>query len=175
MIKKTLIAGVTAMALMTTASVSAMAQSQIDYIAQQNSGEWLASNLIGVTVENTTGEAVGDVNDLILGQNGEVVGAVIGVGGFLGMGEKNVAVPYSTISTTAKDDETVVVVAASKAELEAAPDYSDLEGKPLSVSKRWRDQASEAYKNAKEKAAETYNNAKKTMTEEDQTEEVTTQ
>lgn len=176
MIKKTLIAGVTAMALMTTASIPAMAQSQVEYIAQQQSGEWLASKLIGVTVENNTGEAVGDVNDLILGQNGEVVGAVIGVGGFLGMGEKNVAVPYSAISTTQKDNATVVVVAASKEELQSAPDFSDLEGNPLSVSKRWRDQASDAYKKAKESATETYNDAKKKMTSDGkQTEEVTTQ
>jgi sporulation protein YlmC with PRC-barrel domain len=175
MIKHTLIAGVTALALMTTASIPAMAQSQVDYIAQQQSGEWLASRMIGVKVENSSGEALGDVNDLILGQNGEVVGAVIGVGGFLGMGEKNVAVPYSAVSTTQKDDATVVLLAATKEELQAAPDYSDLKGNPLSVSKRWRDQASEAYRDAKEKATDTYNEAKEKMTTEENKTQVQTQ
>ncbi|MGF1619456.1 MAG: PRC-barrel domain-containing protein [Rhodomicrobiaceae bacterium] len=175
MIKNTLIAGVTAMALMTTASVPAMAQSQVDYIAQQTSGEWLASRMIGVAVENSTGESLGDINDLILSESGEVVGAVIGVGGFLGMGEKNVAVPYSAVSTTQKDNATVVILPASKEELQAAPDYSDLEGKPLSVSKRWRDQASQAYQDAKEKATETYNEAKKKMTTEENKTGVQTQ
>ncbi len=175
MIKNTLIAGLTAMALMTTASIPAMAQSQVEYIAKQTSGEWLASRMIGVSVENSAGEALGAVNDLILGQNGEVVGAVIGVGGFLGMGEKNVAVPYSVVSTTQKDDETVVILAATKEELQAAPDYSDLEGNPLSVSKRWREQASEVYRDAKEKAAETYNQAKEKLTTEETNPQVQTQ
>jgi sporulation protein YlmC with PRC-barrel domain len=126
----------------------------MDYIAQQQTGEWLASRMIGKNVENSSGEELGHINDVIVSENGEVAGAVIGVGGFLGIGEKNVAVPFETISTAMKgDDESVVVLNATKEELQAAPDYTDLEGQPLSVTKQMRDKASETYKQAKDSVA----------------------
>lgn len=109
----------------------------IDYFAQQQSGEWLATKFIGKTVESSAGDDLGDVNDVIVGENGDVLGAVIGVGGFLGIGEKNVAVPFENISTAMKgENESVIVLNVTKEELEAAPDYADLQGQPLSLSKR---------------------------------------
>jgi len=172
MLKTTLIAGATALALVSSVSTMAIAQDTtdasaqpIEYIAQQKSGEWLTSTMIGAAVQNQSGEELGDVNDLIIGQNGDITGAVIGVGGFLGMGEKNIAVPYSSISATSEDNETVILVNATKEELQAAPDFSNEEGKPLSVSKRWADEASKTYQKAKEQASETYEKAKEQATE----------
>ena len=60
-------------------------------------GDWLASTLIGRTVTNAQGETLGDINDLIVDEQGTVVAVVIGVGGFLGMGEKDVGVRYSAL------------------------------------------------------------------------------
>ena len=66
-------------------------------IDRQKSGEALSSELVGAAVYSATGERVGDVNDLVIDTTGRVAGVVIGVGGFLGMGEKNVAVDYATV------------------------------------------------------------------------------
>jgi sporulation protein YlmC with PRC-barrel domain len=167
MIRKALIATATAVAL--SASTVSMAAAQttqpIEFIDQQKSTEWLTSNLVGVAVENAAGEQLGDVNDLVISGNGEVVGAVIGVGGILGMGEKNVGVPYNSIKTMTKDEETVVILSTTKEELEAAPDYTNREGQPLSISKRLKDSAAESYSDAKDKATEVYGDAKEKASE----------
>ena len=56
------------------------------------SGQWRASKLIGVNVYNTQNEKLGEINELILNRSGQIAGAVIGVGGFLGLGEHDVLV-----------------------------------------------------------------------------------
>jgi sporulation protein YlmC with PRC-barrel domain len=55
-------------------------------------GNWRASKLMGLDVYNQNNEKLGDVNELILDKNGKVTAVVIGVGGFLGMGEHDIAV-----------------------------------------------------------------------------------
>lgn len=60
-------------------------------------GEWRASKLVGVNVYNNSNEKIGDINDLILDSSGRVANVVIGVGGFLGMGEHNVAVAFDQL------------------------------------------------------------------------------
>jgi len=86
----------------------------------------LASNLIGETVYNGAGEEaenIGDVNDLVIGADGGIDSVVIGVGGFLGIGEKNVAFDYDKIEWAEKDGDRWIVVAGSKEELEALPAF----------------------------------------------------
>ena len=55
-------------------------------------GNWRASKLMGLDVYNEANEKLGDINELILDKNGKVAAVVIGVGGFLGMGEHDIAV-----------------------------------------------------------------------------------
>jgi hypothetical protein len=55
-------------------------------------GNWRASKLMGLDVYNEGNEKLGDINELILDKNGKVAAVVIGVGGFLGMGEHDIAV-----------------------------------------------------------------------------------
>ena len=55
-----------------------------------HAGQWRASKLIGVKVYNPQNEKLGDISEILLDQSGKVTGFVIGVGGFLGMGEHNV-------------------------------------------------------------------------------------
>ena len=55
-------------------------------------GNWRASKLMGLDVYNEANEKLGDVNELILDKNGKVAAVVIGIGGFLGMGEHDIAV-----------------------------------------------------------------------------------
>lgn len=61
------------------------------------SGEWRASKMAGVKVYNDSNENIGSINDLLMDKSGNVKTAVIGVGGFLGMGEHLVAVPYDKL------------------------------------------------------------------------------
>jgi sporulation protein YlmC with PRC-barrel domain len=73
-------------------------------------GNWRASKLMGLDVYNEANEKLGDINELILDKNGKVNAVVIGVGGFLGIGEHDIAVsmdklkfmeePVRTSSTT---------------------------------------------------------------------------
>ena len=55
-------------------------------------GQWRASKLIGLSVYNEGNEKLGDINELILDKDGKINAVVIGVGGFLGMGEHDIAV-----------------------------------------------------------------------------------
>jgi len=54
--------------------------------------KWRASKLMGLDVYNEANEKLGDINELILDKDGKVSAVVIGVGGFLGMGEHDIAV-----------------------------------------------------------------------------------
>ena len=55
-------------------------------------GNWRASKLIGLKVYNEANENLGDINELIVDKNGKINAVVVGVGGFLGMGEHDIAI-----------------------------------------------------------------------------------
>jgi sporulation protein YlmC with PRC-barrel domain len=61
------------------------------------SGEWRASKLIGVNVYNDQNEKLGDISEILLDKSGKVDGVVIGVGGFLGMGQHDIKVELSKL------------------------------------------------------------------------------
>jgi sporulation protein YlmC with PRC-barrel domain len=87
----------------------------------------MASKIIGESVYTSTAEdaeAVGEVNDLLVGSDGEIEAAIIGVGGFLGVGEKNVAIDYDELQlTTDEDGNYHIVLETSREELETAPSF----------------------------------------------------
>ena len=60
-------------------------------------GDWRASKLVGLSVYNDKNESIGSINDLLTDKGGNIKAAVIGVGGFLGMGSHLVAVPFDKI------------------------------------------------------------------------------
>jgi sporulation protein YlmC with PRC-barrel domain len=62
-----------------------------------SAGEWRASKLIGVNVYNDQNEKLGDISELILDQSGKIDGVVIGVGGFLGVGTRDIKVEWSKL------------------------------------------------------------------------------
>lgn len=83
-----------------TNSSSSMSQSgsaQGQFMTQMRADQMMASDLIGTRVVSANNESIGDVNDVIVDRNGQVMAAVVGVGGFLGIGEKNVAVPFNAL------------------------------------------------------------------------------
>lgn len=60
-------------------------------------GNWRASKLAGLSVYNDKNESVGAINDLLTDKSGNIKAVVIGVGGFLGVGEHLVAVPFDKV------------------------------------------------------------------------------
>lgn len=63
----------------------------------KSDGDWRASQLVGATVYNSDGKSIGTINDLLVSSNGTISNAIISVGGFLGIGQKLVEVPFSQI------------------------------------------------------------------------------
>lgn len=84
----------------------------------------LASQFMGQIVYSAANENVGEINDLVMNKDLDNIVAIIGVGGFLGIGEKDVAVPIDQI-TVVKDDANNMrlTIAATKEQLEAAPTF----------------------------------------------------
>lgn len=66
-------------------------------IKMQQLGTWRTSKLIGLNVYNSNNEKIGDINELINEASGKLDIVVIGVGGFLGIGESNVGLPWNQV------------------------------------------------------------------------------
>src|SRR5258706_2192022 len=60
-------------------------------------GDWRASKMAGLSVYNDKNESVGSINDLLTDKSGNIKAVVIGVGGFLGVGEHLVAIPFDKV------------------------------------------------------------------------------
>jgi len=98
-------------------------------IVLQDKDSILGSTLIGSTVYTPANETVGDINDLIVGLDGKIQGVVIGVGGFLGLGEKDVAVKMDEITVQPEDankSNVRLILNSTKADLEAAPEFKSV-------------------------------------------------
>jgi PRC-barrel domain len=65
------------------------------FITQQQQNQWRASRLIGINVYGADNERIGDINEVLVDRQGNADAVVVGVGGFLGIGEKNVALPFN--------------------------------------------------------------------------------
>ena len=81
------------------APTAALAQSG-PFLSQEGSDLWRASKLVGVDVLGPDGRKVGDVSDVLMDRDGRASAVVIGVGGLLGLGEKEVALPYAQVRFT---------------------------------------------------------------------------
>jgi sporulation protein YlmC with PRC-barrel domain len=86
-------------ALITTAASAQTSQTSPNTTttATSHRDEWRASKVIGINVYNDANEKIGDINELLLDRSGKIANVIIGVGGFLGVGEHNVAIAYDKI------------------------------------------------------------------------------
>jgi sporulation protein YlmC with PRC-barrel domain len=73
------------------------------------------------SVYDPSNNKIGEIMDVLLSQDGKVNALIIGVGGFLGMGEKDVAVPFDAVKHTVKDGNTYLTLDSTKDALKAAP------------------------------------------------------
>lgn len=67
------------------------------FLTQEKADQWRASKLMGVNVYNDKNDKIGDIREVIVDKTGKADAVVIGVGGFLGVGEKDVAVSFSAL------------------------------------------------------------------------------
>jgi sporulation protein YlmC with PRC-barrel domain len=67
---------------------------------------------------------IGDIDDMLIDKEGRVTALIIGVGGFLGMGEKNVAIPFGDVRASEKNNKWYLVVNTTKDALKTAPGYT---------------------------------------------------
>ena len=84
-------------------------------------------------VYDTQDNKIGDVNDILFDKDGRISTAIIGVGGFLGVGEKDVAVPFNSLKVAEKAGDRYLVINATKEALEKAPGYVYDQGKGVWV------------------------------------------
>lgn len=80
-----------------------------------------AKKLIGEDVRNAAGDRVGDINTVILDKSGQVKAVVVGVGGFLGVGEREVAMQWHELKMSPKGD--YVIANVTKDQVKAMPEY----------------------------------------------------
>src|ERR1044072_6672425 len=88
------------------------------------SGALPISDYYNQSVYDNQDNKIGDVNDLLVDKDGKIGAAIVGVGGFLGAGEKNVAVPFSALKLTEKNGNSYLVMDTTKEALEKAPGYT---------------------------------------------------
>src|SRR5215213_1906801 len=86
---------------------------------------FLASNVIGATVYSQDDQSIGDINDIILSPEGQPSQVIVGVGGFLGMGEKDVVLDMSKLKMAATDNGSLkIIVQTTPEELKNMPAFT---------------------------------------------------
>jgi len=81
------------------------------------------TNFYKQNVYDAQNNKIGDVDDVLVGADGKINALVIGVGGFLGIGEKHVIVPFSAVKAERKDNKWQLTMSSTKDELKTAPGF----------------------------------------------------
>ena len=100
---------------------------QAGFLQQQDQGQWRSSKLVGASVYGPDNKSIGSIDDLILDQKGGIKAAVVGVGGFLGVGQKDVAVPFDALQIQRKANSSSIdkiTVSYTKDQLTNAPKFA---------------------------------------------------
>jgi len=107
------------------ATPKAPSPGQQAFLSQQQPDQMLVSNLMRQGILGANNERIGDVNNLLLSKDGEVVAVLVGVGGFLGIGEKTVAIPFDALQRSPESNQ--LTAPYSRQDLEQAPEFVTLE------------------------------------------------
>jgi sporulation protein YlmC with PRC-barrel domain len=81
------------------------------------------TNFYKQNVYDPSDTKVGEISDVLLDRDGKVTAMIVSVGGFLGVGQKDVAVPFDAVHATKKNNSWYLVMNASKDSLKNAPGY----------------------------------------------------
>ena len=85
----------------------------IQFITELSPDQWRGSKLIGINVVGPSEEKIGAISEVLVDHSGNAQAAVIGVGGFLGIGQKDVAIPFKTLKWVSHEE--AASAAASRA------------------------------------------------------------
>ncbi|MCB1510905.1 MAG: PRC-barrel domain-containing protein [Hyphomicrobiaceae bacterium] len=86
--------------------------------------DYRASKILGASVVNSKNETIGDINDLIVMNDGKVGEVIVGVGGFLGLGERNVALKLSELDMRRNESGNIVIATnMTKEQLKQLPEW----------------------------------------------------
>jgi sporulation protein YlmC with PRC-barrel domain len=113
-----IIAGVALVAALTTGAYAATTMSAAP------TESWTVTNYYKQAIYDSKESKIGDVDDVLVDKSGKVTGLVIGVGGFLGAGEKDVIVPFTAVKTSKKNDKWWLTLDKTKDGLKTAPDFT---------------------------------------------------
>lgn len=87
-------------------------------------GAFYANDVIGKTLKHRgTDEDVGEIQDLVIGNDGRIVGVVVETSGFLGLGGQHVGLGWDHIEHTMEDDESVLYTDIDEETLRNSPEY----------------------------------------------------
>lgn len=97
------------------------------FMTKQSADQIRSDQLVGSDIVNAADDKIGSISDLIMDKDGQVVGIIVGVGGFLGMGEKQVALSWDSVEiTTGEDNDNYqVMTPVEKEDLEDATEYRE--------------------------------------------------
>jgi len=87
------------------------------------SNSWTVTNYYKQDVYDKGQNTVGKIDDVLIDKSGKITALMVGVGGFLGMGEKDVALPFSAVQTEKKDNKWYLTVDETKDSLKKAAGY----------------------------------------------------
>lgn len=163
MFRHAALAAVAAVSLGLTVQAQAQDIPQGVFFESQRPTEFLARDLVlGAKIYGPDKKIIGDVEDLILNDDNQIVGVIMGVGGFLGVGEKRVGVRYRALQFDTEGDKVVVSLPeATQAVLKAVPAYNrsapkkSLLDRAIEKARELRDKTAVTSKTAYEKAKET--------------------
>ncbi|MFZ0569783.1 MAG: PRC-barrel domain-containing protein [Rhodomicrobium sp.] len=154
---KTALAAVAALMI----AVSPAAAQTPAFMDMQNNTEVLGTDFIGTPVNDKSGQQIGKIANIVFDQTGRIELAVIGVGGFLGIGEKDLAVSFDTVKSEVVGGQHVFVIDATKDQLLAAPVYKTINGQAHSERmKEWREKAQASWTDIKARTSKAYEEAK---------------
>lgn len=147
--KNALLAAVSATALIGSAPVwAADTKASTTSVKVETVAQVKAEDLIGKDIKNLRGDDVGEIESVIIDRSGKVAGVIVGIGGFLGLGERHVAMDWNELLI--RENGGIIQTNMTKADLERMPEYKY--GKPENRRKAFVDNT---YLENRDKAANT--------------------
>jgi hypothetical protein len=164
---KTTLAAVTALMIaVSPVAAQTNAPAPLTFVEKQTASEVLGTDFVGTPVNSKDGQPIGKIANLVFDQHGRIELVLVGIGGFLGIGEKEVAVPFDAVKPETVNDKNVFVIDATKEQLKAAPSYLTLNKQALKQRlSEWRTKAQQSWADVKSRASKVYGEAKEGVKE----------
>ena len=110
-------------ALLASSAAFALSAARADVMTTVPSSSLTVTDWYKQDVYDQSNTKIGQIMDVLVGQDGQVNALIVGVGGFLGAGEKDVAVSFNTVKATMKDNKIYLTMNTTKDALKAAPGF----------------------------------------------------